>query len=161
MMPVLYLDVDGVLLSADNLGLKPARGVINFLEWAKKHFEVRWLTSWTLSGKFENKKALAFWLKCPVSFLDGMENPKSWYDTKTEGIDFEDARPWVWIEDGILREESELLSSLGMLDRYIHNNCFEDEDALIKTKEILKKRFSIVEEESPPPVSYKSRIKFI
>jgi len=144
----MYLDVDDTLLRWDNLRPgTPGNQAKEFVEWAKKNFEVRWLTAWCPSGKMgdigKNRLATAFRVK--PEFFNDMDNPKSWgmSDNKTDAIDFDDPREWVWVEDEILQREIYILTTRDKVDRFIKTCVTEDPDALIKTKAILKQRFHL------------------
>jgi len=46
MTPILFHDIDGVLLGDYDGGFQLQPGVNTWLQWAFEHFEVAWLTSW-------------------------------------------------------------------------------------------------------------------
>lgn len=155
MKPVLYLDVDDVLIMfppyrdeewwENNKGGAPANGVQEFLEFARRHMEVRWLTSWATSGwmPYDRLEKLSGILKVPTVLIEGFENPMRWFNNKTTGINWEEhkaGREWFWIEDGILEEEIQMLKDKGCYDRYIHVNTSYDPDDLLKALDILKER---------------------
>lgn len=149
MKPIMYLDVDDTLVRWDNLRPgTPGNKAKEFVEWAKKNFEIRWLTAWTPSGHMGDygKDRLAKIFKVEPLFFNDMDNPLSWgmTDNKTDAIDFDvEPREWVWIEDEILQREVYVLTARHKLDRFIKTNVTDDPDALIKTKAILKQRFHL------------------
>lgn len=145
---VLYLDVDDSLVRWDNDRLgTPGNGAKEFVEWAKKHFEIRWLTAWCPSGVMGDigKEGLSKIFKVEPEFFDDMDNPKSWgmSNYKTDGIDYVDPRPWVWVEDEILEREAMFLTTIDKLANFIKTDSSADPDALLKTKAILKQRFHL------------------
>lgn len=114
---IMYLDVDDTLIVWSNrypYGVA-APMAVEFIKWAQKHFEIRWLTAWCSSGQLSDNKAkvLSEYLLNKISpkELQLFNNPKSWRLNKTEGIDFDDPRPWVWIEDNILVREKFYIGS--------------------------------------------------
>lgn len=87
---VLYLDVDGVLIQWRQDRTRefymchprgfPARRVSDFLEWIDKHFEVRWLTAWTLCGKMHPDTLAELRNVLDADVPDYWDNPRDWYN---------------------------------------------------------------------------------
>ena len=111
---VLYLDIDDTLLVWTN-GQQgfAAPLAAEFVRWADEHFEVRWLTMWCPSGKLrqEGAEELSYRFHGTVKpdvFMK-FTNPTPFVSYKTDGIDFLDPRPWVWVEDMVLPTERNVL----------------------------------------------------
>lgn len=122
MKTVLYLDVDGVLWDFETFTLQyhAAKGLPEFLDFALTHFDVRWLTSWTLSGKMHEPgyRDLVAYTDVPIEVWKRVNDGDRWRDSKIEGIDPD--IPFVWVEDGLIQEELRWLDDRGWLDRYYH-----------------------------------------
>jgi hypothetical protein len=151
---VMYLDVDDTLLvfnkSWAGFG---APMVAEFIHWALEHFEVRWLTSWCPSGimlpvtdGLSGAENLSYRLNYGVSteILASIKNPKEWFEYKTEAVDFEDPRPWVWVEDGLVYKERELLNNKNLLNNFYPTNVSIDIRALQITWKRLADRFELL-----------------
>lgn len=158
MKPVLYLDVDGVLwvLRPENErknSLQPAKwsmgapGLRRFLDWVLENMEVRWCTTWAISGTMsaDQMHRLSEHTSIPVEDWAKVQPGKGWEDSKCENITWEEhlnGRPFAWVEDGLVPRELNQLNELGFLDCYIYTDVFKDPDALIKALKELKRRFS-------------------
>jgi len=147
MKPVLYLDIDGVLWDVTETGtFKGSNGLEEFMTFAFEHFEVRWLTTWGhFQGCLDEKglETLSNFTKLPIDLWKKVKPNLGWEDLKTEGINWPEhvaGRRFVWVEDGLLPAELQILAERGFLDCYIHTDIFDDPDALIKTHEKLKSR---------------------
>lgn len=110
--PVMYLDVDDTLLTfneaywrkkygaginalpVDHIVAAPGAGA--FLRWSVEHYEVRWLTCWTGSGVMgeDAVRRLSKALDVPPEMIAGIRGRPWGYNNKTEGIDFDDPRPF-------------------------------------------------------------------
>lgn len=113
--PILYLDVDGVLIRFRedrtrmhyemHKGGFPANRVGDFLKWIDENFEVRWLTCWAMRGMLNDysktRLEAILWETIP-----DWHNPKSWAGTgeKVLGIDYDDTRAWFWLDDETKRD---------------------------------------------------------
>jgi len=139
--PVLYLDVDGVLIQfrEDRTRLHyemhkggfPANRVGDFLKWADENFEVRWLTSWAMHGVMRPERKLALeailWETLP-----NWDNPLSWASgEKVDGIDYKDPRTWFWVDDETKRDRPLLPENYG--NRLIKTNSSVNPNALCYT----------------------------
>lgn len=151
---VMMLDIDDTLLvwTRDARGWAAPRAA-EFVHWALEHFEVRWLTMWCPSGRLQpegavelsnrfNKKVL------PETFYN-IRNPKSFVGSKVEGIDFEDPRPWVWVEDGLLSNEQYQLKSMGVFDNFYKTNVSHNSVMLQKTWRLLADKFDLPKPATP------------
>lgn len=164
MKPVVYLDVDDTLLRFPPVPAKklvhrlkkgelfeglPAPGVQDFLFWLKENAEVRWLTMWAMRGTMhpELEEKLARLLDVPQDLIAGWHNPLDWGGTpgglKTSGINWDEheaGRPWIWLEDGILLDEREILKEKKVFSRWIECNVSRNPQALTNVWQRLKTR---------------------
>ena len=139
MKPILYLDVDGVLWVPERLTTrKPAPGLRDFMNFILLHYEVRWCTSWAISGTMSptNLEYLSEITELPVELWLQVQPSLPWDNFKTEAIDWKEidaGRPFVWVEDGLLPEEEEILHERSIYDWFYYTNVLEDKTALLKT----------------------------
>lgn len=155
---ILYLDIDDTLLvhTRDYRGYAAPKAA-EFFRWAKEHFEVRWLTMWCMNGTMNERLAVELSQRfcdeiTPGEFLEVI-NPKrlgalALY--KTEGIDFADLRPWVWIEDGLIPNEKNYLKNENLFDNFYKTNVTHDITALQVTWRKLAKKFDLPDAPEPP-----------
>ena len=156
MKPVLYLDVDGVLWDivegdTDRAARTPkwagpAKGLEEFLEYVLEVFEVRWCTTWAMSGTMHPNmmKRLEGHTGVPVETWAKVQPSCGWYDFKSENVDWVEhraGREFAWVEDELCTFEHERLRAYGFTDNYYYTDVFEDSDALVKTLAKLKERF--------------------
>lgn len=85
--------------------------------------------------------------------LRPIRNPRSFplkpvgYPPKHHGVDFEERRPWVWIEDEHLHKcNFDELERQELLDCYIECNSSRRPDDLLRVRTPLEVRFGIVDE---------------
>jgi hypothetical protein len=127
--PVLFLDVDGVLIRYTRTEALPTPHVKEFLEWAVEHFECRWLTSWAKSGTmdWEHRVELAKKLGVSEALLRNMDHRHPWNDEKTQAIDiteFDDNHCLVrWLDDDRMNDEQATLKRWGVQEIFIHTDC--------------------------------------
>lgn len=145
---VLYLDVDDTLLVWTNEhGGRAAPKAKEFIEWADQHLEVRWLTAWCPSGKMQRARAeeLAekFSHKVPPEFFERFTNPKHWIDEKTKAVDFNDPRPWVWVEDRLLTTETKFMQDNRYIDNFYACNVTTNRMVLQSVWRKLAKKFDL------------------
>jgi hypothetical protein len=147
--PVLYLDLDDTIVSWATGEPRPAAGVEDFLTWALRRFEVRWLTSWTPTGQMEES------LLHDLSKLTGVDTSLlrcihglDWDGgSKLDGIAWLEhvvlRRPFVWIEDGSLPEHTlDFLRARGFRDCFIRCDVTHDEDAVVRLHQRLLEAWS-------------------
>jgi hypothetical protein len=151
---VLYLDVDDtVLVWTNEVHGYAAPKAAEFLHWALEHFEVRWLTMWCPSGKLEENQtqelSYRFNYKVDSSVFAGITNPRSFINSKCEGIDFEDPRPWVWVEDHLMPKEKYELENRNVADNFYSTHVTHNRVMLQSTWKKLAERFDL-----PHPVKY-------
>ena len=161
--PVIYLDVDGVLwdISEDApLVADPAQsaqgvdGLREFLDWALAHCEVRWCTTWALSGSMtaEQMERLARYTDVDVSVWECIRPSHGWRDSKCEAISWDEhvqGRPFAWLEDGLTPAELHELDRRGFSDSFIHTDVFENPRALREAHAELIRRWEGRLKESP------------
>lgn len=160
----MYLDVDdSILIWSDKSNGFGAPKVAEFIVWALEHFEVRWLTMWAVSGRMnkEGAQELHYRLAHKISeftLMNEIYNPNGFSGLKTDAIDFDDSRPWVWVEDRIAGGEYEVLTNRKLLDRFYRTNVSVNSIALQATWNKLAKKFNLpgpkmpysTEQELPP-----------
>ncbi len=144
---ILYLDVDDTLLVWTNSQQGFAAPMAaEFIHWANEHFEVRWLTAWCPSGKLRQHGAeelsYRFHGTIPAEMFMTFNNPKQWIDQKTEGIDWSDERPWVWVEDALLPKERMFLTPK-WIDQFYPTHVTHNVVALQSTWRKLAKTFDL------------------
>lgn len=139
--PVLYLDVDDVLVDWAGHTQKAAVGGRDFLIFALEHFEVRWLTRRCPGGEMpellvEELAALHGLdpaLLTPIRGLDWSEggsklNGIAWIEHLVLG------RAFVWVEDenGVRDLELRVLADAGLTACYHHCNVSTDPQSLVR-----------------------------
>lgn len=154
--PICYVDVDDTLLRFDSsspaheIGLA-APYASEFILWALEHFEVRWLTMWCPCGILEEPRAkelsALFGGKVTTAQFLGITNPRNFFTKdsilKTNGIDFTETRPWVWIEDNLLKSEIAVLDEHKMYNRWVRCNVSKSPNALYLAWKSIAKRFQL------------------
>ena len=145
---VMYLDCDDTLIVWTNsvAGYGAPRAA-DFVNWALEHFEVRWLTMWCPSGRMRREGAeelsYRFGGKIAPEVFGNIVNPNGFIDLKTEGIDFNDPRPWVWVEDGMVLKERMFLEDKRLTHNFYPSNVSRNVVALQKTWRLLAERFEL------------------
>jgi hypothetical protein len=112
----LYLDIDGVLLTAKHT--RAADGVDEFVDFVTTHFECYWLTT---HCKGDSRVALKYLKQFmqpeTINRLEDTVRPTNWDALKTEAIDFES--DFYWLDDRPLQTERKTLKDNGVSDRLI------------------------------------------
>jgi len=152
--PILYIDVDGVLfgLYGDPQAFQLRPGVSSFIQWAMKHFDCKWLTSWP-------KEALVKLYNSLYNFGGDMLFPDyvDWRncsrkqgvtDRKTAGIDWN--AEWFWIDDGPVGVERMDLRSRNAWHRWIEVR-YEGADELERVRAILTDKLVALTKEANTP----------
>ena len=112
MKPVLYVDIDGVLLANEH---NLTQGATEFIKYVADNFEVYWLTAHCRDGNADwaveyvnrtSKEDLTPWLS--------KFKPTSWGMFKTDAIDM--AKDFIWFDDDVFEEEYEILKDAKKLD---------------------------------------------
>jgi hypothetical protein len=132
--PVLYFDIDGVLLAnEENLAI----GAIDFIKYAADYFEVYWLTTHCMDGSTTHAidyvqqatdENLRPWLE--------KFKPVTWSLKKTEAIDF--SKPFLWFDDDCYSGEKIDLNNHNALDSWIEINLAKHPDQMVHELKLLK-----------------------
>jgi hypothetical protein len=155
---LLYLDIDGVLLSriADPCGgirYELAPGATEFLAWVVAVYDCYWLTARARCGRISEverafRHALEVW-HLPESLLETIRliEPAPWGREKVEGIDLES--DFLWVDDDPSATSVSLLTSLGLKDRLVR---YGTTDAYVQDLEQLKEILQAIGGGTPGPV---------
>jgi hypothetical protein len=134
----LYLDIDGVLLTAKHT--RAADGVDEFIDFVTTHFECYWLTT---HCKGDSRTALKyleqFMQPETIEKLKDAVRPTNWDALKTEAIDFESA--FYWLDDNPLQVERTLLEKNRVSDRLILVNLSRSDELTLIKSELTKYTF--------------------
>lgn len=107
-MKKLYLDIDGVLVTANNS--RAADGVIPFLQFITSNFECYWLTT---HCKGDSKPVINYvrgFVPDSEHFLPKI-NPTNWNALKTEAIELDSE--FFWLDDYPMMAERQVLKRHG------------------------------------------------
>ena len=114
-MKKLYLDIDGVLLTAKQTA--PASNVHQFINFVTSNFDCYWLTT---HCKGNNQTALKYleqyFDKTTLAKLEIIK-PTNWATLKTEAIDF--TSDFFWLEDFPFQSEINILVNKNKKDKLI------------------------------------------
>lgn len=115
-MTTLYLDIDGVLLTAKHTQAAP--GVEAFVDFVTAHFTCYWLTT---HCKGDSTLALYYLARfLPPATVERLRNtvqPTNWDTLKTEAIDVESA--FYWLDDQPFQAEIASLQAKSVANRLI------------------------------------------
>lgn len=115
-MTKLYLDIDGVLLTARHTQAAP--GVAAFVEFVTQHFACYWLTT---HCKGDCEPALRYLLRflapTTLELLRQAVQPTNWDTLKTEAIDV--AADFYWLDDSPFQSKTAYLQARGVVDRLV------------------------------------------
>ena len=112
----LYLDIDGVLLTAKHT--RAADGVDEFVGFVTTYFECYWLTTHCKGDNRTALKYLAQFMKPEtIEKLKDTVRPTNWDALKTEAIDFES--DFYWLDDNPLQVERKIMEDNVVSDRLI------------------------------------------
>jgi hypothetical protein len=115
-MTKLYLDIDGVLLTAKHTQAAP--GVDAFVEFVTQHFTCFWLTTHCKGDSAPALRYLASFLQpATVERLRQAVQPTNWDTLKTEAIDV--ATDFYWLDDSPFQSEIAYLQARGVADRLV------------------------------------------
>ena len=135
--PILFIDVDGVLLRRRHPGtfdaFELAPGCLEFLEWATARFRCFWLTSRARTGWPDGirrafRAAGAVLDEPRWAILDFIESAP-WTTHKCEAIDPKSY--FWWVDDDPTTHDRDLLRARGCEDRLIEVNTDTHPDALM------------------------------
>lgn len=164
MKPVMYLDIDDVLLDWSGPWPRAAPGARDFLLWALRNFEVRWLTYWCPDGRlgWDDARELGKLLGVPSEMLlkieglnwqSGAVAPILGVHSKLDGIAWLEhlvlGRPCVWVEDETLIVPlgyDKKLRELGLEQCWRPVNTSRNPHALIRLHRELMQEFGHGEE---------------
>lgn len=151
---IMMIDLDDTLLVWTDKGMGfAAPAADEFMLWALEHFEVRWLTMWCPSGKLREHGArelsYRFGHRIPPEVFAGISNPKRFINNKTEAVDHDDSRPWVWVEDALVPYELKELQDKNCMENFYPTNVTHNVVALQATWAKLAKRFNLPKPKTP------------
>ena len=124
---ILYIDIDGVLLTKNQ---KLPNHIENFLSFITENFDCYWLTTHCKGLK---ETAVNYLKKYyPETLLPYIEKikPTNWDAVKTDAIDFKNN--FLWLDDYVLESEKRILAknkclqSLILIDFKSNPNALED-----------------------------------
>jgi len=143
--PILFLDIDGVLWTYSDLCpiAGPAEGLKELWPWARKNFEIYWLTAWAVNRtEMPKDVAIRLWKYTGLPVNETIDCPVApWLYYKSEGVEAvigDSDRQWLWLEDELMLEEIEWLVNTNNRWRHIFCNVFRDKDSLVEATRILK-----------------------
>ena len=140
-MKKLYLDIDGVLLTAKHTA--PAGSVVQFINFVTSNFDCYWLTTHCKGNK---QTALNYLGKhFDDKTLNKMKTikPTNWTALKTEGIDF--TSDFFWLEDSPFQSEIFILENMKKKDSLITVDLNRPNE-LLRIISFLKQSISLTAE---------------
>lgn len=108
-MKKIYLDIDGVLLTAKNT--RAADGVLPFLQFLTKHFDCYWLTTHCKGDARIPIDYVKYYIAESESHLEKIK-PTNWNTLKTEAIDLKS--DFYWLDDCPMMAEKLILQKNGV-----------------------------------------------
>jgi hypothetical protein len=114
-MTTLYLDIDGVLLTARHT--QAALGVDAFVAFVTQHFACRWLTTHCKGDSAPALRYLARFLEPATLEMLRQVQPTTWDTLKTEAIDV--TANFYWLDDSPFQSEIAYLQARGVADRLV------------------------------------------
>lgn len=114
-MRKLYIDIDGVLITAKN-PVAPV-GIDYFIQFITSNFDCYWLTTHCKGDSTHCLNYLKDYLsERSISALSQVK-PTNWDSLKTEAINFEE--PFFWLDDYIFSMEKKIIEQVGRIDSLI------------------------------------------
>lgn len=121
-MPILYLDIDGVLLTTKHTHAAP--GVDEFVDFITQHFTCYWLTTHCKGDSAPALRYLASFLQpATLEKLRAAVRPTTWDTLKTEAIDV--TADFYWLDDSPFQAEIAYLEARGVDDRLFVVNLYQ------------------------------------
>ena len=115
-MTKLYLDIDGVLLTAKHTQAAP--GVDKFVEFITQHFACYWLTTHCKGDSAPALRYLSSFLKpATLERLRQAVQPTNWDTLKTEAIDV--TADFYWLDDSPFQSEIAYLQARSVANRLV------------------------------------------
>jgi hypothetical protein len=142
-LPLLYLDIDGVLLRRRHLGMfdgfELAPHCLEFLEWATARFQCRWLSARCRKGFLDGSHRAFRQAGAPVSEprwqVLYLVSPAVWSVSKTEAID--PISGFWWLDDNPSDHDRQWLFAHRREDRLIEVSVDQDPNALLDARSRL------------------------
>jgi hypothetical protein len=141
--PLLYLDIDGVLLRRRHSGMfdgfELAPRCLAFLEWATLRFRCRWLSMRCRTGFLDGSRRAFRSAGAPLddtrwAVLNLIE-PAAWSVNKPEAID--PTSDFWWVDDNVSAQDRDWLRAHNREDRLIEISSDRDPDALLHARSVL------------------------
>jgi hypothetical protein len=141
--PILFLDIDGVLLRRRHSGMfdgfEIAPHCLEFLEWATIRFRCRWLSSRCrkgfLDGSHRAFRRAGGSLSDPRWQVLHQIEPAMWSAEKTEAID--SASDFWWLDDDPCEHDRDWLRAHNHEDRLVEVRSDRNPDALMQARSRL------------------------
>ena len=133
-MTKLYLDIDGVLLTAKHTQATP--GVDEFIDFITQHFDCYWLTTHCQGDRAPALRYLSrFLLPATLEKLRLAVQPTTWNTLKTEAIDL--ASDFYWLDDQPFQSEIAYLRVHGVADKLIIIDLNRPSELAALTKKLI------------------------
>jgi len=132
--PILYIDIDGVLLANES---NLSEGAADFIKYIADNFEVYWLTTHCMHG--DPKWAVEYVNRASDEDLSPWLNkfkPTTWSLKKTDAIDM--AKPFFWFDDDCYSGEKSDLRDNGVFNSWIEMDLQKYNDQLVHELKMLK-----------------------
>ena len=114
-MKKLYLDIDGVLLTAKHT--EAAENVVPFINYVTSNFDCYWLTTHCKGNKQTALNYLGKYFDETIIYKLEKINPTNWTSLKTEGIDNDS--DFFWLDDFPFQSEINILENMNKKESLI------------------------------------------